>query len=784
MVKRMNFNFKKIKKATLLAMVTCSSQLSAITSNMSHRVMGTSPVLYRMMDYSKHQACLEVEPIFSRMYESSHVNNNIIIDSKNSLIFDQQGGGDINPTWLNLMSNNINADYKSTVTFTPNLSQSGALFHWYDQFDNNLFFDVKTALVQCKTEIEINEVGGGNGLIPGIINAQQAFTQSDWNYGKIGQANHVVGLDNIELRLGKVARCTSHASSYDMFVAGFAIIEAPTGSGTKAEWLFEPQVGTNHWGLGFGFEALVSGDDDLKFMVAGNYRYLIPSWETRSFDLLGNGQWSRYLSVQDTYGLPTAPATLGLPGINFFTQQAYINGRSELNIYTRLQKEFKSSYFEVSYNFLCVQQETIGAIKAVTPGYGVYALTGPAGGPGGVTTASTAHINQDIPSLDPLGSPVAVTTDRFDKKSACAGTYASNTLAARLEIQNKNIIYGFGASIESALSAAAISTWSVWAQFGFLFDSVQSSDCDHEFSPELFNFDAATGESMHHVVTMNDAHLPQDVIAAIEDEFLHEKDNFEFLDEDDFSMNEDIDSLQKSLIASEILQLKERLLFQEEEKNKEIDALQEIIKENLEEKEKMTLDTTPIDSSINNNDEDTDLTPAENIAATSAESSQDETAKESEEQDQIESSIKVETESIADTNQVSIQDNLIPITNISDNEISKPTSENTSESLKTEITEHNTTETESTVEPALQTNIEPVIQAEDKQNILPIKTETSVDEAKVNDNAGEDIQQISAATEQSNADQQTTEENLQLSLKKKTAPLSEAEILEKLDSKK
>ncbi|MDP3788142.1 MAG: hypothetical protein Q8Q60_02345 [Candidatus Chromulinivorax sp.] len=526
-----------IKKIITLFLLANVINIAAITSNMTHRVMGTSQLLYKMIDYSKYQTSFEIAPIFSSMYDAPHVNSNMILSGKSSLIFDQQGTGDLNPTWLNLMSSNTSADYYSTVTFTPKLTQSGALFHAYGQFDNDMFFDAKTALVQCKSEIEINEVGGGNGLNSGILNAQQAFTQSDWNYGKIGQANHVVGLDNIELRVGRVVHCTSEFSSYDMLIAAFGILETPTGSGTKAEWLFEPQVGTNHWGVGFGFEALVSGDDDIKFMIAGNYRYLTPAWETRSFDLLGNGQWSRYLSVQNTYGLPTAPATLGLPGINYFTQQAYINGRSELSVYTRLQKQFQSCYFEVAYNFFCIQRETIGDIKAVPSDFGIYALNGASGGGGGVTTSSTATINQDVTTFDTLGSPISVTTDNFDKLSAAASAYATNTLTARLEIHKNNLIYGFGASIESAQSASAISTWSVWGQFGFLFDNITSCPDHHEFSPEFYDYDAQTAQMVHHKINMDDAQLPEDVINAIENDFI-EYNNFEFSENDVFENSE------------------------------------------------------------------------------------------------------------------------------------------------------------------------------------------------------------------------------------------------------
>lgn len=478
---------KNMKKLVICILsLYASHSIYAITSTQSHRVMATSPLLYKMIDYSKEQTSYEIEPIYSSMYDGTNTAANLIISGSETITLSQQGNGDINPAWLNLMSNNSLANYSSTVTFNPALSLGGVLLHWYEQYEKT-FIEIKTALLQCKSQISITELGGGNGLIPGILNAQQAFTQDDWNYGKIGQENHVVGLDNIEIRFGGVTQSENDSPNHDFFITGFGIIEAPTGTGTKSEWLFEPQIGTNHWGIGLGFEALLSSDDDLKFMVAGNYRYLIPNWETRSFDLLGNGQWSRYLSLQDIYGLPDAPATLGTPGINFLTQQAYIKGRSQVNLYARLQKHFNNSYLEASYNFFCLEQERIGDISEIAANYGIYAMTGSSTGGGGVTTSSNATINQDVTSLDPV--PVPVTTNLFNKLSASAGTYATNMVTVRFEIVNNDIVYGFGGSIESGLSDSSLSTWSVWAKFELLFDHPTTTDNDYEFSSDLYDYE-------------------------------------------------------------------------------------------------------------------------------------------------------------------------------------------------------------------------------------------------------------------------------------------------------
>ncbi len=473
--------------ASVILACAHTAQVSAISSSMTHRVLSSSPLLYKMIDYASFQNSFEVEPIFETMFNKFHTVANLVPFAKQQLIFDQQGNGDVNPIWMNLMSNNSLANYHSVVTLSPSLTQSGALFHWYDQFEH-VFIEAKTALVQCKTALEISERGGNNGLNPGILNVEQAFTQPSWNYGKIGQTNQVVGLDDIEIRIGTTYQAQSDTLSNDLIIAPFILIQAPTGTGTTAQWLFEPQVGTNHWGLGFGFESLVCSHRDLRLMLAADYRYIMPAWETRSFDLLNCGPWSRYLGLQDTYGLPTNEPVLAMPGINYFTQQAYLDGRSQMNLYLRLQKQFRNNFFEVSYNFFCAQREHISTIQNVSDTYGIYALTGSTGGAGGVTTAPYATINQNITALDPLGSPTVINAANFDKNSACAQVYATNMIAAKLEIKNNNLMYGFGANIQSALSASAISTWAVWAQFGFTFDNMIHDYHDHYDHTELYNY--------------------------------------------------------------------------------------------------------------------------------------------------------------------------------------------------------------------------------------------------------------------------------------------------------
>lgn len=460
-----SLNMKKLLSIMILLL---SKELTSISSVMEIRPLSTSPLYYTMIDYSKKQLFIEALPFYVSMYDTNQITHNIMPDGKATLNFNQQGQGDLNPTWMNLISNNGLANYNSQVTFTPEQYQTGIFLHSYKEY-KSFFLDIRTALVKEATKIAMSEVGGKNGDNPDIMNALQAFTQSSWNFGKIGELNELVGFSNFQILIGGTKKIQKQTDSLDLFLAAFALIEVPSGKGSVSEWLFAPQVGTNHWGLGFGFESLMSKDEDIKFMIGGNYRYLLQAWEVRSFDLTDNGPWSRYLSVQNLYGLPTAPATLGLPGINFFTQPAQIEGRSQINLFTRTEKQLGKCAFELSYNFFYTQAETINKITEIIPGYGIYALTGPGGGVGGVTTASHATINEDVPPLDPVGEFVELSTSMFDKSSGSAKSYLTNTLNFDIQRVEENYIYGFGSSIEVAASIGAITSWAIWLKFEYLF---------------------------------------------------------------------------------------------------------------------------------------------------------------------------------------------------------------------------------------------------------------------------------------------------------------------------
>ena len=443
------------------------SQLQAFSSAMNHRSITSSPLLYKQIDYTHRDLSIEFEPLVSGSFDPSHIISNLTPDGKMTLSLNQEGYGDINPAWLYLQAPFQN--YTSTVTFVPTQQIYGGLFHCYKQYEH-VFFDLKTSLLECRTKVNIIEVGGNNGVLNSytekvIYNAQDAFSQSDYEYGKMGVSNNIIGFDNIQLLLGASNLIdTMQRETSQSYFAGFAVLQVPTGGGTKSEWLFEPQVGTNHWGFGFGADFMLVTDQDFSFVFGGNFRHFIANWETRTFDLTENGPWSRYLLLESLDSIPGG-LTSGYPAINILTQDALIEGRNQINMYARLQKRFEGCLFEMSYNLLYDEAESIKRVTPIPSGYGIYAIqTG-----GGQTTASTAKINQALPFEDPFApGPIELVTSDVNLVSGAAGVCLNNSVAARLQRVQEFYTYGLGVNVDLATSSQGISSWAVWANFEIL----------------------------------------------------------------------------------------------------------------------------------------------------------------------------------------------------------------------------------------------------------------------------------------------------------------------------
>lgn len=170
-------------------------------------------------------------------------------------------------------------------------------------------------------------------------NVTQAFDQKAWKYGKIGCANKITRLADIELSIGRLWTCGECATT--MWELGLVI---PTGNKGCATYVAPAVVGNGqHAGIRVGSTTtvMISQNDESStwFTMVYDGRYLFRNTQKRSFDLKNN-EWSRYMMVwanKDAYSAavsafaaPFASNASGLPqrgyepGINVFTTDFYI----------------------------------------------------------------------------------------------------------------------------------------------------------------------------------------------------------------------------------------------------------------------------------------------------------------------------------------------------------------------------------------------------------------------------------------------------------------------------
>jgi hypothetical protein len=183
------------------------------------------------------------------------------------------------------------------------------------------------------------DTDGADAVAPN--NVTEAFNQSAWKYGKIGCANKITRLADIELSIGRLWTCGECATT--MWELGLVI---PTGNKPCATYVAPAVVGNGqHAGIRVGSTTtvMISQNDESStwFTMVYDGRYLFRNTQKRSFDLK-NSEWSRYMMVwanKDAYSsavnafaapFATGVAKVGLPqrgytpGINVFTTDFYI----------------------------------------------------------------------------------------------------------------------------------------------------------------------------------------------------------------------------------------------------------------------------------------------------------------------------------------------------------------------------------------------------------------------------------------------------------------------------
>lgn len=247
-------------------------------------------------------------------------------------------------------------------------------------------------------------------------------------YGIVDCPQTEAGVADVRLNIGYDIWLREHGH------AGFYLhAAAPTGTRSKARYLFEPVIGNgHHWELGLGFEGRVliwecDDDQELSLFFDGKISHLFKSHQCRSFDFRCNCPLSRYmlLKVFDN-GAYTRQL---IPAINITTLPCDVVIDAQFDIVAMVGYLHRGFEFDVGYNAWARTREKIdicGCIEQNRYGFkGIQNVVYDTGGASSVTqhTATlqgnelTAE-NQALLADDP--SPHYINTCDLDPCSAAA----------------------------------------------------------------------------------------------------------------------------------------------------------------------------------------------------------------------------------------------------------------------------------------------------------------------------------------------------------------------------
>ena len=424
-------------------------------------------------NHNKH----EVASVFTikPFYQSSHSANALarffLPNNKTCVTLREDGGGDINPLWLNLISA-PNTFYSSNISLKPQRTSAGAVFTWYRELNSyvqSLWFGINTALVHAQHNLNVRESNISTpGTLPGFKNTCDAFNNSAWPAGKLSCCSQShTGLDDIQLKIGyDCVHCI------DKHISPYIVGTIPTGTRPNARYVFEPLVGSKHGSLGLGLNTDFSLCNAVDFMFDAKYNYVFSSSERRSFDL-HNGDWSRYLLV-----VTQAEPFNAFPGINSFTKQVRVTPGNTLQLWAALHCHHAAWQCEIGYNFWLRGKEKV-AIQSCSINQGCGSNTSigifdmqVCNTP--VTTAHSAKIYQSIVGSDSVvgdANFTPTTINDLNKRSAINPVACSNTIYGSCGYQSPcaPVFLALNVAYEFTGSCGAVRQYSIWGTFEIQF---------------------------------------------------------------------------------------------------------------------------------------------------------------------------------------------------------------------------------------------------------------------------------------------------------------------------
>lgn len=470
---------KKIFKLLFLINIQIIINSSVSSNNCTvfvPRQLSYNPVLENALTFvkTKELDCWQYLFSFKPVYSQSVGNKfdrYFNIDHKNVMQVREDGSGDIDSLWMQVISSN-STFYSSDLSFNPVRRTVGTMLFFEAKFPHHLSLSINTALVNSKNNMNICEKNIENeGTVTGNSTITQSLSNNDRKYGKICGGKCKTNLDDIQIKLlGRV--CNTDKYSWDIY----GLLGIPTSSGTKSVYLFEPLVGSKHAQLGLGtYYERDLGEcyySNFKFLSELKWRYAFHASERRLFDLKSNGQWSRYMLLVNK-----ANKFNPFFASNALALKSRVTPKNSLDIYLAFNVNHNNCNFELGYDFWFRNAEKVRlkyskkCMPVVFAGAGVADLLGIA--KLSPQSASTANISQSVESgnnqmISDLEF-VQITTDSLNICSGSAARAISNSLYGCAAYNYKCMQFGLNLAYEQGCGTNTPNNIFGWLNFDFSF---------------------------------------------------------------------------------------------------------------------------------------------------------------------------------------------------------------------------------------------------------------------------------------------------------------------------
>lgn len=318
----------------------------------------------RTRQYPNKRYIYSSTTIYQQSRKNKRFSSSFLLGNGSNSISVQQaapGAPVINSLELGLA--NATTPFASTLTIKPNRKAFTYIGNMYFNFQDwwcGLWGDFTFGVTNAHHRLDCCEVGNVSNICPGIYNIGSALgDRSELRYSKFYCGNCAdgkrrTGFEDVQLRLGY-----DYMWCNDNRIGIYLIGTIPAGRKPTAEYIFEPLVGSKHGSIGVGFLGdyqFDCGCDDSSFtlMTDFNYRFVFNHKECRTFDLLPNGPFSRYLLVVDSNALG-----FPFPAANVTTRNVNIKPRSTIQWWLGLNYEYCDWDFELGYNLFWREKEQI-----------------------------------------------------------------------------------------------------------------------------------------------------------------------------------------------------------------------------------------------------------------------------------------------------------------------------------------------------------------------------------------------------------------------------------------